>query len=269
MELTLGISPCPNDTFAFGAAIHGYIDTEGLRFNTQLSDIKELNLAARTGIFDVCKVSFFAYQFIRNHYTLLEAGAALGRGVGPLIVAKTPMTAADLGAAKIALPGRDTTAHLLLNFFAPHAMQRQEMLFHQIMPAVAQGRVDAGVVIHESRFTYQEHDLHLVQDLGEYWESETGLPIPLGGIVAQKRLGEAVIAKLNRVLRKSVEFAFAHPTQLMPYVAEHAQELSEDVMRKHIALYVNDFSVDLGPEGHAAVDRLLQEAQAIEVLGKY
>jgi 1,4-dihydroxy-6-naphthoate synthase len=266
MNLTLAYSPCPNDTFLFDAAVHGRIDTEGLAFDVHLADIKELNTLARTGAVQVCKVSYFAYSLLRPHYTLLEAGSALGQNCGPLLISKRPLTKEDLPGCTIAIPGADTTAHLLLQFYAPNATRRQVMLFHEIMPAVASGAVDAGVIIHESRFVYPNYGLQLVQDLGQYWEDQTGLPIPLGGIVAKSELGAETIGKLNRVIRRSVEYAFANPATVMPYVRAHAQEMDEAVMRAHIDLYVNQFSVDLGPHGHAAIGKLLQTAATMQHL---
>ncbi len=265
-KLSLAYSPCPNDTFLFEALVHGRIDTEGLAFEVHLADIKELNTLARTGAVDVCKVSYFAYHFLQQDYALLEGGSALGRGCGPLIVSKHPLTKTDLTTAAIAIPGLDTTAHLLLHYYAPEAVNRHVLLFHEIMPAVARGEVDAGVIIHESRFVYPQHGLQLVQDLGAYWEQQTGLPIPLGGIVAKKTLGTETIEKLNRVLRRSVEYVFAHRETVMPYVRAHAQEMEEAVMLAHIGLYVNDYSIALGAEGHRAVAYLLKTATEMQGL---
>lgn len=266
MELEFAFSPCPNDTFSFAAAVHGWVDTEGLVLRPRMADILELNRMARQGEVPVCKVSFFAYHFLRPQYTLLEAGAALGRGVGPLVVSREPLSKAQLADAQIAIPGRDTTAHLLFEYYAPEAQKREVRLFHEILSAVARGEVDAGVIIHESRFTYPDYGLHWVQDLGVFWEQQTGSPIPLGGIVARTDLGEESLARLNRVLRRSVEFGFRHPEHVQPYVAAHAQEMTEDVQRRHIQLYVTPFSLDLGSEGHRAIETLLLIAARVSAL---
>jgi 1,4-dihydroxy-6-naphthoate synthase len=263
MQLSFAYSPCPNDTFSFGAAVHGLVDTEGVTLIPQLADIKELNQLARLGTPDVCKVSFFAWYFLRETYALLESGAALGFGVGPLIVANRPMTRADLATARIAVPGLDTTAHLLLQFYAPEAQHREVLLFSEIMPAVVSGEFDAGVIIHESRFVYKEHGLHLVQDLGQYWETQTSHPIPLGGIVAKASLGPEVHAKLSRVLQRSVLFAQQYPEQVMDYVRAHAQEMAPSVQQQHIELYVNTYTRALGTDGHHAINRLLAVAEQL------
>ncbi len=266
MKFSLAISPCPNDTFIFEPWLSGRIDAEGLEPDVRFADIAELNALARTAAVDVVKLSFFTYHLVRSQYALLEAGAALGRGCGPLLVSRAPMTLEDLPQAVIAIPGRDTTAHLLLEVFAPAARQRRPYVFHEIMPAIARGEVEAGVIIHESRFTYPQYGLHLVQDLGAHWEALTGLPIPLGGIAAQHRLGPEVIARLNRVMHRSVAYALAHPEHPMPFVRAHAQELDEAVMRAHIHLYVNAYTRELGPEGHAAIARLSAEAERLVAL---
>ena len=266
MHLDFAYSPCPNDTYAFAAAVHGWVDTEGLHLSPHLADILELNRLARTGSPAVCKVSFFAYHFLRPRYRLLQSGAALGWGVGPLLAANRPLGPEDLPQARIAIPGRDTTAHLLLHHYAPQAQRREVRLFHEIMPAVASGEFDAGVIIHESRFTYPQYGLHLVQDLGAHWEATTGTAIPLGGIVARGDLGADVHARLERTLRRSIEFAHAHPERVMPYVRAHAQEMDEAVMRQHIGLYVNAHSLDLGPEGNHAVEVLLGVAAEVAAL---
>lgn len=266
MTLSLAISPCPNDTFLFEPLLHGRVDAEGLSFDVQHADIAELNALARLGTPDVVKLSFFTYFLVQADYHLLDAGAALGRGCGPLLVGRRPMTRTELASARIAIPGRDTTAHLLLEHYAPEARERVPMLFSAIMPAVASGEVDAGVIIHESRFTYPQHSLHLMQDLGEYWESQTGLPIPLGGIAVHRRLGQDITASVERSLRRSAEFALSHPEAPMPYVRQHAQEMDDAVMRAHIALYVNDYSVSLGADGRAAIAHLGRYAERLTAL---
>lgn len=261
--LSLAYSTCPNDTFMFEALINRRVDTEGLSFDVSTADIKELNELARAVTPDVCKVSYFAYARLREDYALLRAGSALGVGCGPLLVSKRPLLREELAEANVGIPGVDTTAHLLLQYYAPEVRKKEVLLFSEIMPAVADGRLDAGVIIHESRFVYPNFGLQLAADLGEYWETQTGLPIPLGGIVARKALGELTVAKLDRALRRSIAFAFENPEVVMPYVRSLAQELEPDVMRAHIDLYVNDYSLDYGPQGDKAIAKLLETAQTL------
>jgi 1,4-dihydroxy-6-naphthoate synthase len=267
--ITLGFSTCPNDTFMFDAMVHGRIDTRGLTFTTTLGDILHLNRHALQDDLDVVKVSYNAYGHLRDRYHLLNAGSAMGKGCGPLLISARPMTKEDLLAsnARIAIPGVNTTANLLLNFYAPELQNRQEMLFHEVMPAILNGEVDAGVIIHENRFTYQNEGLSSICDLGEHWESKTGLPIPLGAIIAKKSLGEEVIAKLEAVMQESVAYAFAHPEASADFVKSHAQELSPEVTAAHIGLYVNDFSLDMGEEGRKAVAKLLRVGEEMGLYG--
>ncbi|MEM7036567.1 MAG: 1,4-dihydroxy-6-naphthoate synthase [Bacteroidota bacterium] len=258
-KLRLGFSTCPNDTFMFDAMVHGKIDTQGLEFEITMADILHLNRMAMAGELDVVKVSYNAFGRFRDRYTLLEAGSAMGQGCGPLLISAEPTTIDKLRAqnARVAIPGVNTTANLLLSFFAPDLLNREEMLFHEVMPAVQAGTAQAGLIIHENRFTYQQLGLHCVQDLGEYWEAQTGLPIPLGAICARTSLGTDTIARLNQVMHDSVAYAFAHPEASSAFVKQHAQELSAEVTQAHIDLYVNDFSLDMGDLGHQAVDKLL------------
>ncbi|MEM0995895.1 MAG: 1,4-dihydroxy-6-naphthoate synthase [Bacteroidota bacterium] len=258
-NLSLGFSTCPNDTFMFDAMVHGRIDTQGLAFAPVMEDILHLNRRALAHELDVVKVSYNAFGHLREHYHLLKAGSAMGKGCGPLLISREPITLEELlkRDAPIAIPGKNTTANLLLNFYAPGLQNRQEMLFHEVMPAIQRGDVAAGVIIHENRFTYQDLGLREVRDLGEYWETETGLPIPLGAIVARKSLGEEMIARIETVMQASVAHAFAHPQDSAEFVRNHAQELSPEVTKAHIDLYVNDFSLDMGSEGKQAVDKLL------------
>jgi 1,4-dihydroxy-6-naphthoate synthase len=262
MKLSLAFSPCPNDCFMFDALVHGRVDTEGLEFEVRLADIEALNQAAFAGAVDVTKLSFHAYAYCVDDYVLLDAGSALGRNCGPLLISKRAIEAAEVarGALRLAIPGRYTTANLLCGLAFPAAQDKTELVFSDIEQAVLDGRVDAGVIIHENRFTYMEKGLRKIIDLGEYWETETGAPIPLGGIVASRSLPEDVRLAVDRAIRRSVEFAFAHPDASLPYVRAHAQEMSEDVMYRHIDLYVNRFSVDLGDEGRHAVRVLFERA---------
>ncbi len=260
--LKLAFSTCPNDTFMFGAWVNGLVQGPQAELEVTLADIQELNLLAAQAKPDVVKVSFAAYAQLRDTYTLLDSGAALGRGVGPLLVAREPLKREDLAQAKIGIPGRNTTANLLLSFYAPEANKRQEMRFDQIMPAVQAGELDAGLIIHESRFTYPEYGLQKLVDLGDYWEEQTELPIPLGGILARTSLGPSRIQHLEKTLRDSISYAFTLPDKVMPYVRQHAQEMDEEVMRKHIDLYVNPYSISLEAEGRKAVKELVEVAEA-------
>jgi 1,4-dihydroxy-6-naphthoate synthase len=260
-SLTLGFSPCPNDTFMFYPLVHGLVDTAGLTFRERLEDVETLNRLALAGELDVTKVSYHALGHIRDQYALLRSGSALGRGCGPLLVAREGMDPAGLRSKRIAVPGQYTTALLLLRLLDPQLADFIVMPFNEVMEAVLTGRVDAGLIIHESRFTYQGLGLHKLVDLGEWWENETGLPIPLGGIVARRSLGSEAIAVIERALRAGVAYARSHPAEAAGYIREHAQEMSDEVCAAHIGLYVNDFSAELGAEGERAIAELLQRAE--------
>lgn len=262
--LTLAYSPCPNDTFIFSGWVEGRI-ADAPPVVERYEDIDTLNRIALAGEPDVVKVSFHALGYLRDRYCLLRSGGALGRGCGPLVVAKTPFAAGDLAGKTIAIPGRLTTAALLVRLFAPGLRDANVMVmpFDRIMPAVCDRTVDAGVIIHESRFTYSRHGLTQIVDLGEWWERETGHAIPLGGILMRRDLGADLIRRTERALGQSVEFAFAHTDVVWPTVRRHAQEMEDDVMRQHIALYVNDFTRDYGREGQAAIAYLLDTAERL------
>ena len=277
-ELDLGFSSCPNDTFMFHGLIRGGVEVPGVELRPVIADIEALNLRALSGArgegpgaLPVTKLSAHALAHLCDDYTVLSAGAALGRGCGPLVVCRggdQPLDSlAGLRGRKVAIPGQYTTAHLLLRtFFGEQApgetLETVIMRFEQIMPAVAAGEVDAGLIIHESRFTYAEHGLVELADLGVLWEQATGLPIPLGMICAARSLGPAQIDAVEQGLRRSIEQAFADPERTRPWIREHAQELDDEVCRRHIELYVNAFSVDLGDEGRAAIDELLRRGRA-------
>lgn len=265
MELTLGFSPCPNDTFIFDALVNNKIDTAGLSFNTQLEDVETLNKWALQGKLAVTKLSFAAYHQVKDQYDLLNSGSALGRGCGPLLIARQPIPQEDIKNRKIAIPGQLTTANLLFSVAFPEATQKEVMLFSDIENAVLDGRVDAGVIIHENRFTYQQKGLVKIIDLGEYWEQTTGNPIPLGGIFIRKDIPAETRQQIDQLIHESLRFAWKHYPQLSDYVKQHAQEMEEQVMRKHIDLYVNDFSLDLGAEGQSAVDTLMLKAAQVTV----
>lgn len=277
MKLTLGFSPCPNDTFIFDALIHHKIDTEGLEFEVTYEDVESLNTKAFKNELAVTKLSYHAYAYAIEHYVLLDAGSALGFGVGPLLICKRPELAEQLSAQTpdlksqtssrtVGIPGKYTTANFLLGLAFPELKQKQEMLFSDIERALLDNEIDLGLIIHENRFTYEEKGLHKVIDLGDYWEKETRAPIPLGGIVVQRRLPEAVKHKLNRVIRRSVEYAFANPKSGLNFIRAHAQEMSEAVMYQHIDLYVNRFSVTLGNEGRMAVQTLFNKAAKLKLI---
>ncbi|HPT14302.1 MAG TPA: 1,4-dihydroxy-6-naphthoate synthase [Bacteroidales bacterium] len=260
MLLTLGFSPCPNDTFIFDAMVHGKIDTEGLEFSYVLADVEELNKRAFNSELDVTKVSFNAFLSLTDKYLLLDSGSALGFGVGPLVVSRKQLKPDDLKHSSIAIPGINTTANLLLTLAVPEAHDKKEVLFSSIEQAVLDGDFDAGLIIHESRFTYAAKGLKKVADLGEYWEELTGSPIPLGGITARRGLTAEVCSKLDRVIRRSVEYSFAHLPSLSEFVSCNAQEMSTEVMRQHIDLYVNRFTLSLGEDGRKAVKVLFDQA---------
>lgn len=268
MRLTLGFSPCPNDCFMFDAMVHQRIDLEGLEFDVRMADIEALNAAAFAGQIDVTKLSFHAYAYCIGNYVLLDAGSALGRNCGPLLISKREIAQDEVarGGLKIAIPGTYTTANFLLSLAFPGATAKSQLLFSAIEGAVLDGTFDAGLIIHENRFTYAAKGLKKIIDLGEYWESETGAAIPLGGIVINRALPEDVQQKMNRIMRRSVEYAFANRTASLPFVRANAQEMSEDVMYQHIDLYVNDYSVDLGREGRRAVEVLFERARAVGVI---
>jgi 1,4-dihydroxy-6-naphthoate synthase len=265
--LTLAYSPCPNDTFIFTPWAEGRIDGAPPVVE-RYEDIDTLNRIALAGEPDVVKVSFHAFGHLRDRYGLLRSGGALGRGCGPLVVARTPFDADGLTARTVAIPGRLTTAALLVRLFAPGLSDANIVVlpFHEIMPAVCSGLVDAGVIIHESRFTYQRHGLARIVDLGEWWERETGHAIPLGGIAMRRDLGAELIRRTERALTASVDYAHAHPADVWPTIRRHAQEMEDDVMRQHIALYVNDFTRDYGAEGEAAIRHLLETAERLAIV---
>jgi 1,4-dihydroxy-6-naphthoate synthase len=268
MNLSLGFSPCPNDCFMFDAIVNRRIDLEGLTFSVRMEDVEALNRAAFAGSVDVTKLSYHAYAYCADRYVLLDAGSALGRNCGPLLISKRPVSRQEVAAGdlKIAIPGRYTTANFLLGLAFPAARDRTELVFSEIEAALLAERFDAGLIIHENRFTYEAKGLRKIVDLGEFWEEETGAPIPLGGIVIGRSLPDDVKQRVNRVLRQSVEYAFAHRADSLPFVREHAQEMSEEVMYRHIDLYVNEYSVDLGPDGRRAVELLFDRARATSII---
>lgn len=258
MKLTLGFSPCPNDTFIFDALVNKKIDTEGLEFEPILGDVETLNQWALQGNLDITKLSFPAFFQSLDNYVLLNTGSALGKGVGPLLVSKYAIenTVSEITSRSIAIPGINTTANLLLSFAFPAATNKIPMIFSAIEDAVLTGKTDLGVIIHENRFTYQQRGLHKVMDLGENWEDKMNAPIPLGGIAISQSIKRTTALKVNALIRKSLEYAFSNYPLITEYVKQHSQEMNEEVMRQHINLYVNDYSLDLGNEGKQAVNTL-------------
>jgi len=253
-KITLAISPCPNDTFMFWAMLHGQVDTFGLTFSVDMRDIEQLNRAATEQEFDAVKISYAHYPKVSQNYQLLTAGSALGFGNGPLLVSRRKIYLDEVPHLRIAIPGVDTTANMLLSIAFPTALHKKTYLFSDIEEAILSDEVDAGLLIHETRFTYAQKGLHKIMDLGEYWEKETGLPLPLGAIVVRRNLSEETRRQINTALRESVRFALQNPRATDEFVARHAQAMDIDVCRKHIDLYVNEFSVDLGEKGMKAVD---------------
>jgi 1,4-dihydroxy-6-naphthoate synthase len=268
--LSLGYSPCPNDTFIFYAMTHGVINTDHLKFNEVLLDVEALNQKALKAELDITKISYHAFGHLRDNYCLLSSGGALGRGCGPLVISKNKYSMNELKDRKIAIPGKLTTAYMLLQLydsaFRFDSSRIFIMPFDRIMESIAGGETDAGLIIHESRFTYPSYGLTQVIDLGQWWENKTGLPIPLGGIIANRSFGKEMIRKIDTVLKNSVEYAFNHRSEPLHYVKQNSQELSDEVIEQHINLYVNDFSLGLGEEGQMAVTEFLMRAESSGII---
>lgn len=265
-KLTLGFSPCPNDTFIFDAMIHGKVDTEGIEFEVVMEDVEALNRRAFAGDIAITKLSYHAFAHLTDRYVLLDAGSALGNNCGPLLVAAQPLNDEQINTGPIAIPGKMTTANFLLSLAYPSARNKIETLFSDIEDAVLRGDAVAGLIIHENRFTYQQKGLVKLLDLGEYWETTTGLPIPLGGIVVHRGLPQETQRRINRIMRRSVEYAFENPQDVMPYVRNYAQAMDDAVMRAHIELYVTQFTADLGREGRNAVEAMFKLAKDKKII---
>ena len=265
MKLTLGFSPCPNDTFIFDALIHHKIDTEGLDFEVVFDDVETLNQKAFKAELDITKLSYHAFAYALNDYVLLDSGSALGFGVGPILLSKYPQ---DLNNPnlKIGIPGKYTTANFLLSLAYPQLKNKIALVFSDIEQKLLDEEIDLGLIIHENRFTYQDKGLIKVKDLGEYWEEKTQCAIPLGGIVVKRSLPDELKQKINRLVKKSVEFAFENPSSALPFIKMHAQEMDEDVMYQHIKLYVNKYTIDLGDDGKTAINTLFDEAFKNEII---
>jgi 1,4-dihydroxy-6-naphthoate synthase len=274
MNLSLGFSPCPNDTFIFDAMIHQKIDTEGLSFEVVFDDVETLNQKAFRADLDITKLSYHAYAYLTENYVLLHSGSALGFGVGPLLICnKNEYSSLDMESLRpqasnlrIGIPGKYTTANFLLSIAFPEAKNKIEMKFSEIESALLNNQIDLGVIIHENRFTYQDKGLKKIIDLGEYWEDLTHGPIPLGGIMIKRNLPEEIKQKVNRIIRRSVEYAFDHPDSGFDFIRSLSQEMSTEVIKKHIELYVNKFSIDLDELGRKAVETFFKEAHKVGII---
>ena len=266
--LSLGYSPCPNDTYIFYALAHNKVTIPGYKIEERLEDVETLNQLALKGLLDLTKASYHALGHLRDRYVLLRSGGALGRGCGPLVIAPKASDMQDLRGKRIAIPGKLTTANLLLQLYGEGYDNLLTVPFDQIMPTLQRGEADAGVIIHESRFTYQEAGFQEIVDLGAWWEEDSGLPIPLGGILARRDLGPETIQAVDQAIRASLEFARQNPQLPRNYIKKHAQELSDTVVDAHIELYVNDFSLNLGEQGVAAVEVLMTRAEERGLISK-
>ena len=266
MKLTLGFSPCPNDTFIFDAMVHGRIDTEGLEFDYFLSDVEELNRKAFSSEVDITKISYHAYAYVAQDYQILDSGSALGHHNGPLLISKTLRDTSKINEARIAIPGRYTTANLLFSIAWPDATNKKEYVFSEIEDALLRDEVDAGLIIHESRFTFGKKGLHKLVDTGEYWENMTGLPIPLGAIVVKRSLDESVRLKVNRIVRRSLEYAYHDSFASYDFVSGNARDMDSKVMNNHIKLFVNEFSLNLGLKGRHAISELFRIAYERKII---
>jgi len=260
MKISLGFSPCPNDTFIFDALVNKKIDTKGLEFDIVLEDVETLNNWSFEKKLDITKLSYPAFFQNLDKYVLLNSGAALGKGVGPILISNKEQGIMNVEGKNVALPGKNTTANLLFSFAYPTAKNKKHMIFSAIEESVLKEQTELGVIIHENRFTYQQKGLHKVVDLGEYWEEKMHAPIPLGGIAVSRSMDKEVSLKIDKLIRKSIEFSFANYPLITDYVKQHSQEMSEDVMRQHIELYVNNFSIDLGNDGKQAIETLYKVA---------
>ena len=268
MKLTLGFSPCPNDTFIFDAMVNGKIDTQGITFDYVMEDVETLNIWAEQGKLDITKLSYNTFLYTVDQYALLHSGSALGEGVGPLLVSKQPLDIDNINNFKIAIPGFNTTANLLLSLAFPGAKNKTELVFSEIEAAVLNGTYDAGLIIHEGRFTYAKKGLTKLIDLGDWWERTTDAAIPLGGIVVRRSFDKELCATVDRIIKESLAWSWKRYPELTEFITTNAQEMEEDVMRKHIQLYVNDYTTDLGEKGRSAINTLFEKAKAGGLLKK-
>lgn len=268
MKLTLGFSPCPNDTFIFDAIVHGRIDNEGLGFDYLIADVEELNRQALSGTIDITKLSIHAYAYAAGNYLILDSGSALGYGNGPLLISKNKLDTNELVNARIAIPGKYTTANLLLSIAWPEAVNKTEYLFSDIIDALLREEVDAGLIIHETRFTYHKKNLIKIVDLGEYWEKLTNLPVPLGTIAINRKIPVETAMKVNRVIRRSIDYAYKNPAASHDFIMTNSKDMDSQVVNNHIKLYVNNYSMDLTHEGKKAIFELFRIANGKKVIPK-
>lgn len=260
MKLTLSFSPCPNDTFIFDAMVHGRIDVEGLEFSYHLADVEELNRKAFKGEPDITKMSCFAYGFAAGNYLILDSGSALGYKNGPLLISKRKIDLNKLADARIAIPGKHTTANMLFSIAWPDAKNKKEYVFSDIEDVLLNDEADAGLIIHETRFSYFRKGLIKLADMGSFWEGQTGLPIPLGIIAVNRRVPPEIAFRVNRIIRRSLEYALNNSMSAFDFVRDNAQDMDCNAMNKHIKLYVNKFTLDLGAEGKRAITELYRIA---------
>jgi 1,4-dihydroxy-6-naphthoate synthase len=266
MKLTLGFSPCPNDTFIFDAMVNGKIDTMGIEFDYVMEDVETLNLWAEQGKLDITKLSYNTFLHTVGQYALLHSGSALGKGVGPLLISKRDINETELSNCRLAIPGFNTTANLLLTLAFPDAKNKAELLFSKIEEAVLNDEYDAGLIIHESRFTYAQKGLKKIIDLGDWWEQATSAAIPLGGIVIKRSFDKLLCAKVDKIIKDSLAYSWEQYPELSSFVTSNSQEMEEGVMRKHIQLYVNDYTTDLGENGRNAIAALFDKAKKAGLL---
>ncbi len=257
MNFTLGFSPCPNDTFIFDALVNKKIDTGNFHFKVRLEDVETLNNLAKREALDFTKISYGVLPLVITNYKVMNSGSALGKGVGPLLISKKPVDFNEVEKYIIAIPGENTTAHLLFSLAFPNAKNKIFKRYDEIESSVLESENVLGVIIHENRFTYMEKGLHKIVDLGSYWEEKTSLPIPLGGIVARRNIDETILMKVDALIKESMEYAFEHYPFITDYVKQHSQEMEPDVMKKHIDLYVNNYSINLGKEGRNAIQKFM------------
>ncbi len=266
LKLTLGFSPCPNDTFIFEAMVHGRIDTEGLQFDYSLADVEELNKRAFGGISDITKISSGAFPYAAKDYLILDSGSALGFGNGPLLISKKMLDPHEIVTSRIAIPGKYTTANLLFSLAFPDAGKKTEYLFSDIVDIILKDEADAGLIIHETRFTYRKKGLIMIADMGKYWEELTGLPVPLGLIAINRRVSPDTALKVNRIIKRSLEYALRDPVMSLDFIKSNAREIKKSVLEDHIKMYVNNFSLDLGSEGKNAINVLFRTGREKGIL---
>lgn len=266
MKLTFGFSPCPNDTFMFHGIASGIMQLENCDFSIQLHDVETLNQMAMKSHLDITKISFYAWLNVKNNYQLLNSGSALGHGCGPVLISKQNVKHDEIPRLRIVLPGKWTTAHLLFRLWAPEAVNKIFVDYGQIFDCLMSDVADLGVIIHESRFTFEKAGFKTVVDLGAWWENETKMPIPLGCIVVKNTVPDEIKKRLDVLIKNSIKYAMTNPNKSLPYIKKHAQETGDAILQKHIKTFVNDFSLDLGDKGNAAVKKLEDMARLAGVI---